>query len=89
MFISHEDLLKKLTRTQYYTPLTKYKNYTLVDALLEVVKLHSPASIPGKPEGPVWCWQCAEERGYAKYPCPTIQTISKELSKQLDTQRRF
>ncbi len=84
--MKHEELLEMLTRTQYYTPLTKYKNYTLVDALLSVVKLHSPVSIPGRPEGPTWCEQCAGSKSceggrfYYMYPCPTIQAIYKELS---------
>jgi hypothetical protein len=82
---AHELLIKKLTRTQSYSPLVEYKNYELLNSLLAVAKLHSPVSIPGRPEGPSWCEQCAGSKSceggrfYFMYPCPTIQAIEKEL----------
>ena len=49
-------------------------------ALRAVVELHKPVfAIANGVEGPKYCQQCAEGRGYAKYPCPTIQAIEKEL----------
>ena len=48
-------------------------------ALRAVVELHKPIDNPNFPDSDRWCWQCAEGRGYAKYPCPTIQAIEKEL----------
>lgn len=48
-------------------------------ALRAVVELHKPIHNPNFPDSDKWCWQCAEGRGYAKYPCPTIQAIEKEL----------
>ena len=55
-------------------------NYRYIsDALRAVVELHKPIDNPNFPDSDRWCWQCAEGRGYAKYPCPTIQAIEKEL----------
>ena len=48
-------------------------------ALRAVVELHKPIDNPNHPNVDEWCWQCADGRGYAKYPCPTIQAIEKEL----------
>ena len=48
-------------------------------ALRAVVELHKPINNPNFPDSDIWCWQCADGRGYAKYPCPTIQAIEKEL----------
>ena len=45
-------------------------------ALRAVVELHKPINNPNFPDSDIWCWQCADGRGYAKYPCPTIQAIS-------------
>jgi hypothetical protein len=50
-----------------------------VKALRAVVELHKPIYNPNFEKSDLWCWQCAEGRGYAKYPCPTIQAIEKEL----------
>lgn len=47
--------------------------------LLAVVELHKPIDNPNFPDSDKWCLQCAEGRGYAKWPCPTIQTIQKKL----------
>ena len=83
--MTYDELVKKLTRTETYTPLTEYKNYEVIDAVLAVVKLHAPVSIPGRPEGPSWCEQCAGSKSceggrfYYLYPCPTIQAIEKAL----------
>lgn len=51
-----------------------------VKALRAVVELHKPINNPNFPDSDIWCWQCADGRGYAKYPCTTIQAIEKELS---------
>ena len=52
-----------------------------VKALRAVVELHKPVfAIANGVEGPKYCQRCAEGRGYAKYPCPTIKAIEKELS---------
>ena len=48
-------------------------------ALRAVVELHKPVINPNSKEPDSWCFQCAEGRYYAKYPCPTIQAIEKEL----------
>ena len=49
-------------------------------ALRTVVELHKPVfAVANGVEGPKYCQQCAEGRGYADYPCPTIQAIEKEL----------
>ncbi len=50
------------------------------NALRAVVELHNPINNPNFPDSDIWCWQCADGRGYAKYPCPTIQAIEKELN---------
>jgi len=48
--------------------------------LSAVVELHKPAStIVDGVKGVEWCYQCADQRGYAKYPCPTIQAIEEQL----------
>jgi hypothetical protein len=52
----------------------------LIDVLRAVVELHKPVfAIANGVEGPKYCQQCADGRGYATYPCPTIQAIEKEL----------
>jgi len=49
-------------------------------ALRAVVELHKPSfAVVDGVKGLEWCYQCADQRGYAKYPCPTIQAIEKEL----------
>ena len=48
-------------------------------ALRAVVELHKPVINPNSKEPDSWCFQCAEGRYYAKYPCPTIQAIEKML----------
>jgi hypothetical protein len=51
-----------------------------IHALRAVVELHKPAfAVVDGVKGAQWCYQCADQRGYAKYPCPTIQAIEKEL----------
>ena len=58
----------------------KYDNSNIYyDALRAVVELHKPVINPNSKELDSWCFQCAEGRYYAKYPCPTIQAIEKEL----------
>ena len=49
-------------------------------ALRAVVELHKPAfAVVDGVKGAQWCYQCADQRGYANYPCPTIKAIEKEL----------
>ena len=51
-----------------------------LSALRAVVELHKPAfAVVDGVKGAEWCYQCADQRGYAKYPCPTIQAIEAEL----------
>ena len=58
----------------------KYDNSNIYyDALRAVVELHKPVINPNSKEPDSWCFQCAEGRYYAKYPCPTIQAIEKML----------
>jgi hypothetical protein len=53
------------------------KQMKAIDA---VVELHKPSfAVVDGVKGLEWCYQCADQRGYAKYPCPTIQAIEKEL----------
>jgi len=85
--MTHDELLKTL-REDLSTARVKlakqpYLLSLIVKAyrqLISVVELHKPAfaCVDGV-KGPEWCYQCAEGRGYAKWPCPTIQAIEKEL----------
>lgn len=54
----------------------KSESWTII---WNIVKLHKAIDNPNFPESDPWCWQCAEGRGYAKWPCSTIQAIIKEL----------
>ncbi len=71
--ISYDKLVTSLTRTEEYTPITKYRAYELVGALLSAVELHKPV-INALPDET--CLACQD-----LYPCSTIQAIEKELSK--------
>ncbi len=75
--MTHEELLDKFEDIEYWQD--QYAGRTFLKALRAVVELHKPIFYPDKPDSPVWCNQCAEGRGYATYPCPTIQAIEKEL----------
>jgi hypothetical protein len=85
--MTHEELLAKMDEKtkgdwNIITDDLELPDMELIKALRAVVELHKPIYYPDKPDkpdGPVWCNQCAEGRGYAKYPCPTIQAIEKEL----------
>lgn len=79
--ISHDKLVTSLTRTEEYTPITKYRAYELVGALLSAVELHSPTPENRYPK--LLCQGCSmtEVNLYVEYPCPTIQVIERELSK--------
>ena len=74
-----EDLKKQTKTAGWYEPNDSYGVYCSAKALRAVVELHKPINNPNFPDSDRWCWQCAEGRGYAKYPCPTIQAIEKEL----------
>jgi hypothetical protein len=73
--MTHDELLARLEGIWHDS--FKAPGY---QALRAVVELHKPlfAVVDGV-KGPEWCYQCADQRGYAKYPCPTIQAIEKEL----------
>lgn len=72
--MTHEELLAKIE-----TRFDEDNHHLLKNALRAVVELHKPINNPNFPDSDMWCWQCADGRGYAKYPCPTIQAIEKEL----------
>ncbi len=79
--MTHEELLAKIEDKK---ELCKYAGFSrdqvaAFSALRAVVELHKPIDNPNHPNVDEWCWQCADGRGYAKYPCPTIQAIEKEL----------
>ena len=77
--MTHDELLKIINKEIFdWTFKARLTPYSW-KALRAVVELHKPISYPDNPDSPVWCNQCAEERGFAKYPCPTIQAIEKEL----------
>ena len=76
--MTHEELLDKIEDIEYWQE--QYAGKTFMKALRAVVELHKPIHNPNFPNSEPWCLQCAEGRGYAKYPCPTIQAIEKELS---------
>lgn len=74
--MTHDELLKRIESLAVAWAKPNYN----ANALRAVVELHQPAfaRVDGV-KGPEWCYQCAEGRGYAKWPCPTIQAIAKEL----------
>jgi len=80
--MTHDELLAKIYDS---TNGLKYEDIFILlsentNALRAVVELHKPAfTIVDGVKGVEWCYQCADQRGYAKYPCPTIQAIEKEL----------
>ena len=78
--MTHDELLERLDELKYDVGDSGMnKEYKAVYALRAVVELHKPINNPNFPDSDIWCWQCADGRGYAKYPCPTIQAIEKEL----------
>lgn len=75
--MTHDDLLIEINRrldVAYYNG-----DPQSMRALRAVVELHKPIHNPNFPDSDKWCLQCAEGRGYAKYPCPTIRAIEAEL----------
>lgn len=46
------------------------------EIILNIINIHKPAYY-GTSLAPTWCIQCADGRGYAPFPCPTIQAIEK------------
>lgn len=76
--MTYEELLARISKLSI-TPETNVVPSELATALMAVMELHKPIHNPNFPDSDKWCWQCAEGRGYAKYPCPTIQAIEKEL----------
>jgi hypothetical protein len=77
--MTHEELLAKVNALDYFIG-PEPSGDKAVYALRAVVELHKPIYNPNFEDSEPWCWQCAEGRGYAKYPCPTIQAIEKELN---------
>ena len=77
--MTHDELLIEINRrldVSYYNG-----DPQSMQALRAVVELHKPAfAVVDGVKGAEWCYQCADQRGYAKYPCPTIQAIEKELA---------
>ena len=70
--MTHDELLTRLDDYGFGVPP--------LAALRAVVELHKPAfAVVDGVKGAEWCYQCADQRGYAKYPCPTIQAIEAEL----------
>lgn len=69
--MTHEELLEVLE----HTAQDGMADEPVLKALCAVVELHKPFSIPDwvPTEKELMCW-CAHV-----YPCPTIQTIEKEL----------
>jgi alkylhydroperoxidase family enzyme len=69
--MTHDELLASIDYLDKVKD--RWNGEELAAALRAVVKLHSPW-IGG-------CSQCvAIDGGYKPYPCPTIQTIEKELA---------
>lgn len=68
-----------MTHDELLELLDDWTNSPRTKALRAVVELHKPIYNPNFEDSEPWCWQCAEGRGYAKYPCPTITAIEKEL----------
>ncbi len=76
--MTHDELLDRIAQAGL-EPEGNVMPTHLMLALRAVVELHKPIYNPNFEDSEPWCWQCAEGRGYAKYPCPTIQAIEKEL----------
>ena len=74
--MTHDKLLARIeSKQQDY-----YADDQSLNALYTVVELHKPAfAVVDGVKGAEWCYQCADQRGYAKYPCPTIQAIEREI----------
>ena len=75
--MTHDDLLIEINRrldVAYYNG-----DPQSMRALRAAVELHKPIYNPNFEDSTPWCWQCADQRGYAQWPCPTIQAIEKEL----------
>jgi hypothetical protein len=77
--MTHDELLDRIAQ-EGLKPYGNVMNTNLTLALRAVVELHKPAfTIVDGVKGVEWCYQCADQRGYAKYPCPTIQAIEEQL----------
>jgi len=76
--MTHDELLAEIDGRTYM--LLPDETPFEFKALRAVVELHKPSfAVVDGVKGLEWCYQCADQRGYAKYPCPTIQAIEKEL----------
>ena len=70
--MTHDELLAKLlisNETKLYETLTQWQK-----ALYAVVELHKPRIDEAV------CIHCSKTGFWIAYPCPTIQSIDKELS---------
>ena len=77
--MTHDELLDRIAQ-EGLKPDGNVLNTRLILAFRAVVELHKPAfAVVDGVMGTEWCYQCADQRGYAKYPCKTIQAIEKEL----------
>ena len=77
--MTHDELMVRIYEDEKFLEQYFGGKFKGQSALRAVVELHKPINNPNFPDSDIWCWQCADGRGYAKYPCPTIQTIEKEL----------
>ena len=83
--MTHEELLQKISDNTDNC-LGIYAGAVLGDALRAVVELHKPSKNSDMSEfadDDIGCGGCGFDFNYLiwenKYPCPTIQTIEKEL----------
>ena len=78
--MTYDELLAKLTDEKDYEESMEGWSLIAWPAIFAVVELHKPAfaTVDGV-KGPEWCYQCSEGRGYAKWPCTTIQAIERAL----------
>ena len=82
--MTNEELLsvikQRFVLTEDGATATGVREHQLRNMLVKVIELHKSIDNPNFSDSDKWCWQCAEGRGYAKYPCPTIQAIESELN---------
>jgi hypothetical protein len=68
--MTHDELIERIKPTPDIVTLAKVEGW--LNALIAVVKMHSPVN---HPEG-TWCSGCDATEWY---PCPTIQMIAKSI----------
>jgi hypothetical protein len=80
--MTHKELLEKMNariigvKNEGFENTIYMKSFITLRALVELHKPVGPSS-----SGDIWCHQCTEWESLSPviYPCPTIQTIEKEL----------